>query len=274
MPRLFFRIVAALSALLPSVALAQAPAIGNPCPIPVLPCGGGGIEGIQRYATDMLFPSARIFFIALALGHLFYAGYRLISEASDENSRKEAKTTYSQIIYACAIVSFASFLVDAFGSTAEETLINPEPLAEGFSNVIFYLKMAIAGILSFTMVVQGMRLILVVNDDLNEKSRAEKNLVNAFFGVAAMLLADTFVRAFLPGSGTVGLSDEVRGFANFLLEIFAGLAVFSFIVAGIFLIFSFDESLRERAKKTCITAVIATAIILSSYVLVNYFLSL
>lgn len=263
-----------LLALVPGAVLAQATLPTNPCPFDFLPCSGGGVQGLVGYIETTFFPAMRILFIALALAQLFYSGYRMMAESGDENVQKETKGAYEQIIYGCSLVSLATFIVDAFGSGAQQTLIEPDPIAFGISNIIFYFKVALAGVVTAVIIIQGIRLILVVNEDLNEKSKAEKNLINAFFGVAAILLADTLVNAFFPGAGTVGLADEVRGFANFMMEIFAGMAVLSFIVAGMFLVFSVDEGLRDRAKKTCLTAAVATAIIISAYVLVNYFLSL
>lgn len=229
---------------------------------------------MSDYLIDFVFPAMRTIFIALALWELFYAGWRLVTEAENEGSEKEAKDMYRQIIYACAMVSLATFIVDAFGSSARATLVNPEPLNEGIGNMVFYFKCALAAIVTSVIVVQGFRLIVNIGEEGGDKSRAQKNLINSFFGVAVILVVDPIVGALFPGAGSVGLSEEVRGFANFLLTMFGALAVLSFVAAGVFLILSIDESLRERAKKVMLTAAVATAVILASYVLVNYFLSL
>jgi hypothetical protein len=46
------------------------------------------------------------------------------------------------------------------------------------------------------------------------------------------------------------------------------------IVAGVMLLVSVDEGLKDRAKKTISGAIIGIVIILSSFAIVNYFLAL
>lgn len=267
--------IGTLAGALPAIVMAQGAATPpNPCPVPFLPCTPGGLDAIVDYVINFIFPSFRVLFIAIALAMLAYNGVRLVTENDDENAQKEAKDAYKQIIYGCAIVSLATFLVDAFGTTAQDTLINPEPLNEGIGNFVFYMKVMLAAVAFAVLIVQGIRLILVIKEGEDETGRAKKNLINAFFGIAVVLLLDPLVNAFFPGAGTVGLSDEVRGFATFLLTLFGAAAVLSFIVAGIFLIVSVDEGLKDRAKKACLTAAIATAVVMAAYVLVEYVLSL
>jgi hypothetical protein len=47
-----------------------------------------------------------------------------------------------------------------------------------------------------------------------------------------------------------------------------------FVAAGIVLVMSIDEGQKDAAKKGMSTAVIAIAVVVSCYVLLNFFLSL
>ncbi len=244
----------------------------NPCPFTYLPCGTGGSAGVGSYLQDVVFPTVRIVFVAGALGNFFYYAFRLLFQANDDEATKTAKGGYEQAIYACAYMSLASFFVEAFGSSARTTLVNPEPLQTAMGNVTLYIKLIIGTMVTVVIVISAFRLVLMQDD--SEKEKTKKRLMHAFLGVAAITMANVLVESFLPETGAGVLNAEIVGMANFLLEIFGALAVLWFIAAGIVLVVSVGDDQTDRAKKGMFTAVIAFAVVMSSYVLLNFFLAL
>jgi hypothetical protein len=271
MARAFLHLVPALALglLLPIIAASQEI---DPCPFAVLPCATGGAEGVTSYFADQIFPAIRIFFIAATLLHFFYYGFQMLYESNNEEATKTAKGGYEQALYGCGYMALASLLVDTFGSSARETLINPEPLQTAFGNIILFFKIAISAVITFLVVVIALRLATV--QDEGERDKAKKRLMSMFLGVAFLLLANVMVEGFAPGSNSGIITAEMRGAANFLLTIFGALCVFWFVGAGIIMVLSTSEEQSGKAKQAVTTAVMAIAVVLCSYLLVNYFLSL
>ncbi len=244
----------------------------NPCPFTNLPCAVGGAAGASAYLQTVAFPAMRVVFVAGALANFFFYAFRMLYQSNDEEATKTAKGGYEQAIYGCAYMSLASFFVDAFGSSAQGTLVNVEPLNQAYVNVILYIKLILAALVTVVIVITAFRLVLVQDD--GEKDKAKKRLTSCFVGVAVITIANVLVAGFSPDAGTAVLGEEIVGVANFLLTLFGALAVFWFIAAGIMLVVSIDEGQKDAAKKGMSTAVVAIAVVVSCYVLLNFFLSL
>lgn len=263
-----FTLLPAALGILVSAASAQV----NPCPFSYLPCAIGGSQGFGEFLADVVFPGMRVAFVAGALANFFFYAFRMLYQSNDEEATRTAKNGYEQAIYGCAYMSLASFFVEAFGSSARSTLVNPEPLQTAFSNVILYIKLIISALATAGMVIVSFRLVLVQDD--GERDKAKKRLTACFLGIVIITMANVLAASFSPDAGAAMLSSEIVGMANFLLTIFGALAVLWFVAAGILLIISVNEDQKDTAKKGLLTAVLAISVVLSSYVLLNFFLSL
>ena len=209
----------------------------------------------------------------MALAHFFYYGFKMMYEGNDDEATRIAKGGYEQAIYGCGIMSLATFFVEAFGEDARDTLINAEPLTEGVNNIIIYMKTAVAMLVTVAIVTVSFRLVVV--QDESERDKAKKRLFACFFGVAAILLANALVEAIFPGTSSAGLGEEAAGVANFLITIFGALAVFWFIAAGLYLLLNVGgEAGSDNAKKAFKASIMAIAVVITSYILVNFFLTL
>jgi uncharacterized membrane protein YozB (DUF420 family) len=83
-------------------------------------------------------------------------------------------------------------------------------------------------------------------------------------GVAISLVAFAIVHAVADNDPGL-LVEEMKGIILFLLTIFGTLCVVALIVAGVFLVISFDESLKDRAKKVVIGTLTALVFVLVCY---------
>jgi len=243
----------------------------NPCPIPLLPCGGGGAAGASSYVADTIFPALRIGFVTLGLAYFFYYAVVLLLSGNQEESSKDIKQAYETAIYGAAFVSLATFIVESFNDPTN--IINPTPIETGISNVIFWMKLILAVVATAHITIQAFRLILLEARE-GEAEKVKRRFLEGLLGVGMILLANPVVEAIEPGARSAILAEEVRGAANYILELFAALIVVSFLAAGAMLILSVNEDLKEKAKKVMKNAVIATVVVLVAYVLVNFFLSL
>ncbi|MDB4978999.1 MAG: hypothetical protein JWM56_1185 [Candidatus Peribacteria bacterium] len=244
----------------------------------LLPCfvGTGGIAGLDEYLTNKVFVILQVGFVALLILMLFSYAANLIGGSGDENKVSEAKLAYTYAIAGAAVVSCAMWIVSAFTPYNSAGIVNPIPIGSIYTNVYLYLRLALGTVLTANTVLQAFRLITSQgSDDL--VGRARKRLLASFVGVGFVLLANTLVVIFNPAVGDADpglIVTEIAGVANFLLTLLGGAAVIAIIVAGFLLVISVDEGLKEKAKQMVITSIIALAVALASFALVNAFILL
>jgi hypothetical protein len=257
-------------ALMPAVAAAQA----NPCPIPALPCIGGGFQGLQNYIEFNITTAMRTAFIGVALFMFFAYAVRLLLESDQESTIADVKNAYSQAIVGAAVVSLVTLIVDSFGNYANVRIgiINPEPLEGGLANIILYIRLMVAISVSAMIAFQGVRLILLQGQE-SEVEQQKKRFLHSLIGVAVVLLATPIVNAVQPGANSNKIVTEIVGVINFLLEILGVLAVVAMIACGAMLVISADEGMKDRAKKGIATTIITLVIVTCSYLVVHYFVN-
>jgi hypothetical protein len=265
---LILAVFAGMLAALPETVFAQ---IANPCPIPILPCGNGGMAGASMYAITVIAPALRLGFIALGIGMFLYYAVLLLLNSGESNTVDETRGAYEYGIFGAAYVSLASFIVESFNRP--DVIIDPVPVTNALTNIILGIKILLSTIITLHITIQAFRLVLSEVRE-GEQEKVKKRFLHGLLGVGMILLANPIIEGVQPGANSAVLADETVGAANFLLSIFGALFVLSFIAAGAMLIFSVDEGLKDKAKKAMSNAVIALVVILVSYVIVNFFLAL
>jgi hypothetical protein len=237
-----------------------------------LPCITGGADGLAAYAFARIIPGLQYMFYAVAILFFFYYGVRLLTESDEENTVTETKQAYGYAIAGCVTVSMTGYLIQAIGpGFANSTLINDAPIAAGLFNVVLFLRLMVSAAVTGMIVYLGFRLILLQGKE-DEMEQQKKRFFYGLLGVVVVLIADAIIRGFVPGAGGIGSSGlvvQIIGMINFMLELLGALAVLAFIVAGIMLVVSVDEGLKDRAKKAIFTTVIVMVIVLVSYVIVK-----
>ena len=268
-----FSLLSGLAALLvPTHVFAQI----IPCALPGLPCvGGGGAEGLNQYIMEKIVPLMEVGFIGVAVVMLFTYAATFVFWSTEESSVTEAKTAYIYAITGASIVGLADITVRSFApSYVGANIVNIPLINSGIQNVILYFKLILATAVTSNIVIQAFRLITAQSQDQTEKAR--KRILTGFVGVAIMLMTDAIMRTVSPeyGAQSVGIAIELVGVANFLLVILGVLFVAAIVVAGMMLILSADESLKDKAKSVVKTSVISLIIVMTSFIIVNTFLSL
>ncbi len=276
--RLKFALFAALAILVPCAAFAQdviLPSVPQmvPCPVPIIPCGSGGAAGASAYLWGSIFPAARIMFIATAILMFLLYALKLLFDPESSDTVSSTKLAYGYAITACAVVGIATFIVEAVGQDARATIVNAAPINAGIGNIILYMRLVVATLVTVFILIQGVRLIMKQGSE-DEFKNAQTQFLHAVMGVAVILLANILASAFLPGSGSVLLANEIVGIINFTLTLIGALAVLTIIIAGIMLVLSIDEGLKDRAKSAIVVAVVGLIIALLSYVIVRFFVNL
>ena len=264
--------------IVPGFVFAQTPPVPviteiNPCFGPLgLPClSGVGGAGLSAYAQDTVLPAAQTIFLAMALLYFFYYAVRMMLESSDENVISETKSAYVYGVSGAVVVTLATFIADAFTSPGE--VVDTAPIGEGLDNVIEFMRLAVSISVSAAIVFLGVRLIVLQGEE-SEIEQQKKRFFNGLLGVAIVLLANVAVEAFIPGGGPSALASEIAGIASFVLTLLGALAVLAFVVAGVFLVLSTDEGLKDRAKKIIFATVVTIIVVLSSLAIVKFVINL
>lgn len=251
-------------------------------PVLGLYCTGGGVTGAATFIETKIFDGARIVFLAVAILMFLQYGVRLMMESSEESTISEVKSAYTYGIAGCAIVTLAGFIVQTVGQngTTTSALVDTCTVDTTLGKVVHFLRIMVGTAVTGVVVYQGIRLIVLQGQE-SEIEAQKKRFLHTLIGVAVITLAVPLVSDFMPTSGYVncqgggngGSSDlavQMIGIANFLMVIIGGLAILAMIVAGIFLIVSTDEGLKDRAKKTIFTTVIGLIVMLCTYTIIAF----
>ncbi|MFA6039251.1 MAG: hypothetical protein WCV62_00790 [Candidatus Peribacteraceae bacterium] len=233
---------------------------------------GGGFAGLVAYIWFHVVPMLQGVFVAFAFFFLFLYAATMVLFSHDESAMTEAKSAYTYAIVGMLIVGASTLIAQAIMPGSAE-FIHAEPLTPVLDNIIAYGKGAVAVVLVVNVVIQGFRLV-ISHGEQEYVDRARKRLFMSFVGTILVILAQAIVVAVNPGMGANLnlLNEEAVGLANFLLAFIGAGVVIAIIVAGIYLVVSVDESLKDRAKGIIKTSIITLIVVLLSYALVNTFI--
>ncbi len=267
----FLRLLSFLSAFLPGIALAQI----APCPLgSIIPCGTGGASGASAFIGYELLPELRIAIAGIMLFFFVYYALRLILESDQESTVTETKQAYGYAVTGAVFISVASLVALGVGSSASRTLINSDtggPIWTIFALIITYMRWLMGTIVMVFIAFQGIRL-MVLNGQESEVEKQRTRFFHGLIGVAVVLLASTIVSSVTQNDAGL-LGEQGKALANLLLEVFGFLVVLSFIVAGVMLVFSTDEGLKDRAKKVFYGSVVGLVVVFCCYSIITFVLS-
>lgn len=268
-------LIAAVLLLAPAGAMAQiGTPIDDPCPIPGLPCATNGIDDLIDYGKEDIFSILRVSFIGLLIFFFFMYSIRLLLESDEDSTVTDIKNAYAQGIVGAAIVSVATLIVDSFGRDAKDIVINPAPIEGAVGNVVLYLRLITGLAMGSLIVFQGVRLVLLQGQE-SEMEAQKKRFFHGLIGVVMVLLAGAIVEGVNPALGAQPsrIINQIIGISNYLLTLLSGVAVVAMVMAGIFMIFSNDDSGRDRAKRIIFATAVGIMIALTCWLIVRFFVA-
>lgn len=219
-----------------------------------------------------ILPQIIIAIEGVALIALFYYGVRMILQAQNENVLTEARKSFIYAIVGFACLAAMYRIADAFIFATPFQPVNPVPFNEQLSVVGAYLVRIAEGILVLNTVFNAFRLMTSQGDE-GAAEKARKAIIQNIIGVVLIFLADVGMRAVgAADNGQLIIIQELAGLANFILELIAAVSIIAILVAGILLIISVDESLKDRAKRIITGTLITLVIVIASYTLINIFI--
>lgn len=243
----------------------RAPAIAAAvlaCAVPQLCFAGAGAQALSNFITLHIINNALVVFEGVAAICLFYYGFRMILEAyKGDEAYTNAQNSFVYAGGGFIIIAISTAFVNAFHNQANGA--DPAQLVPGINSVSTFIITLMSGIMVLMITIDGLRMIATQGDS-SERTRIFKLLVMHCIGVAISLIAFAIVHAVADNDPGL-LVEEMKGIILFLLTIFGTLCVIALIVAGVFLVISIDESLKDRAKKVVVGTLTALVFVLVSY---------
>lgn len=238
----------------------------SPCPLNEygvpFPCNplSGVIGNIGTQATAM--------FVGFLLAMIIFYGFKLLFGANEENAQTEVKTAFAYAIGGATLVMGATVIASAFMPSA--AIVTVGPITAIINNVLDFIFGLGGTALIVAITIQGIRMIVAQEE--GQASEARKNLIYAMIGAAVLILARVIVES-VTGTGQLEgseLSAEISGIVGFLATIFGVLALIAIIIGGFMLVISYDESLKEKGKKSIITGLVALAVVSAAQAIINF----
>lgn len=206
-------------------------------------------------------------FVALAIMILLTSSLNMVMYSGDEAAVTDARKSFYYVITGGMVVGLADLIVRTFQAGNGSAIVEQAPISTAAGHVIFYFEAILALALIANIVIQSLRLITSQGQE-DQTEKARKQLIYGFIGVALMLLINPLLSALVPGSRAGIINEEMIGIANFMLTLFGLMAVVAVVIAGIMLVVSVNESLKDTAKTIIRVTVIASAVVIASYSIV------
>src|SRR3989338_420270 len=236
--------------------------------IPELCFAGPGAVIISDFIQLHIINQALIAFWGIAAAAVFYYGVRMIITSPAEGTYAEISNSFIHMFSGFAVIACTGAIVSALYHPGGD--ITPVDLTLGLGTVSKFIFNGSFGIFTLMATIAGIG--MVTSGDESGFGKWRKIVTGNVFGIVIMLLANVIVTAILTSNASL-VTTELAGMVSFMLTIVGFVAVLALIVAGILLIVSIDESLKERAKKIITGTLIAIALVVASFSLVRVFVS-
>jgi len=240
--------------------------------VPELCSAGAGAQGLAVFIQDRIINQALIAFAGIAAAAIFYYAFRIILQAYNEQSLTEAAKTFAHVFAGFAVIAISGAFVNAFfqnSTVVFGNIIQPAVLGQGINSVTDYIFLGAQGVFALIVVIAGIGMITSQGDQA-AFTKWLKILIANCIGVMIMVLAQILVTAISLRDASM-IRIEIQGIALFLLTIIGFACVISLMLAGVLLIVSIDEGLRDRAKRIVIGTLISLAIVVACYTLIMTF---
>jgi len=223
---------------------------------------------LAGYIASTIPPALYLAFSGVMFAMIVFYGFKLAVMSKTDSAMADTMRALTFAFVGAVLVLGSYILASSFGTVG---VIAPEETEAGIVQVVIaYIVQLVGAVLILNLVVQGFRMIMA--KDEGEIGSARTNLIQSLIGAAIVMLATPVLQLVLPGSFDHGINEEIVGIANFLATLFGLLAALAIVVAGIMLIISVEESLKDRAKSIIIASLVSIIVVMTSLGLIHILL--
>lgn len=224
-----------------------------------------GAVALRNFIQWHIIHQALIAFSGIAAAAIFYYAARLIVDAHNEQSLTDVSNSFIYVLVGFIVIAISGAFANSFAGT-----IRPINLSAGLASASQFMITVSAGIFTLVVVTVGLRMITSQGDEAHFEKWV-KILIGNCIGIVIMMIAGSIVASVNSPTDPSAITNELAGLAIFLLTIIGFTSVIALIIAGMLLIISIDESLKDRAKRIIIGTLIALVIVVASYTLLSTF---
>lgn len=234
-------------------------------PVPEL-CfaANNGTAQFSNFIRIHIIDQALIAFSGIAAAAIFYYAVRMIVDAYNEKAFTDVTNSFMYVMMGLMVIALAGAFTNSFFNT-----ISPGLLIPGINSIISFIIRAAEGAFTLMIVIAGLRMVVSQGDE-GAFDKWKKILVGNCIGVMMMLIANFIVIGIASRDAGV-IVEELSGIGLFMLTIIGFACVAALVIAGVLLIISIDESLRDRAKRAIIGTLISLMIVMAVYSLIFVF---
>lgn len=235
--------------------------------------GGTGAAGLSNRITTFILTQVFTALVGIVTLMLFYYAIRMIAESQDEGAIAKARKSFVYALIGFTVLAVRNPIIQSFTTAGNGNPFNEGILGAQFGGIIGYIVILAEAIMVLMITFVGLQLIVGLGDEGAAES-AKKRLLQ--YVAAAVLISLSRAIALIVvtpgGQGIQRFYTEMYGLLSLVLTLLGAASVLAMIVAGILLIVSVDEALKERAKKIVIGTIIALVLTLMSYALATVLL--
>lgn len=243
--------------------------------VPETVSAAAGAQALAVFIREHIIDQALLAFWGISLLAIFYYGMRMLGDAHKDSALGDMSNSILYAMMGFAVIGSAVVFSDAFTTTGfsgtTQTTVSPSSASVFFQfDVIRQFMINLSYFIFFLMVVVSAFKMVVTRGDQAEFDKWRKVIVGACIGAMIMFIANAIVASVASGS-PMAIIIEMRGIGLFLLTIVGFACAAALIIAGIMLIVSIDEGLKDRAKKIIYGTLISLVLILCCYVIIVTF---
>ncbi len=235
--------------------------------------GAAGAQALSNFIGVHVINQALAAFGGIAAAAIFYYAIRMIFDAYKDKAYTDVINSFLYVLIGFIVIGLSSAFTNSFAPSSLGTgagFPNLGPLTLGVASIKDFIIRAAAGVFTLMVVAAGLRMIMSQGDEaVFDKWR--KILTGNCLGVMIMFIADALVTGVSDTSGPGAIVEELVGISLFILTVIGTAAIISLIIAGVLLIVSIDESMRDRAKRAIIGTLLALVVVIIAYTVIVTF---
>lgn len=227
-----------------------------------------GARAFAAFVQLHIISNAIYIFQPLSVAFLFYYGYKMIVDSDNDSALSDATKSFILVLIGFGIIALAGSIALSLQTNSFAPIFGS---GGGFDQLLIFITTAAGGAFTLVLTISGMRLVASQGES-GEADKLKKTMAMHIGGVILMMFSRAIVLA-VTQKDTSYILDEIAGFVQFVLGIIGILSVLAMIAAGILLIVSVDEALKDRAKKTVTGTIITLVVVIASYSLIAFIFS-
>lgn len=229
-----------------------------------------GSASLSTFVRDRIILNALAAFFGIAGAAVFYYAIRMIADAYNEKAFTDATNSFIYVFIGFSVIAISGAFAGAFYQPGGFFPNISTLTGTSIPSIATFIGTAAAGAFTLMIVIAGIGMITAQGDEA-AFDKWRKVLIGNCIGVMIMMISNSIVTGISSTGGPGAITTELIGIGTFLLSIVGIGCTISLVVAGILLIISIDESLRDRAKRAIIGCLISLLIVIAAYSIIDTF---